>query len=279
LTLSSEGASQSASGTCVDKAGNISLVAMASLNIDLTKPQIVSESISPNVVPLGSPFSVLAQASDNLSGILLVEYSTNGGGAYAPMASSGGLWSASIGSLTVGVYNVCVRTTDNAGNTSDPTCQFLPVYDPSASFVTGGGKIDSPYGAYKPNPSLIGRASFGFVSKYQNGSTIPSGNTEFEFQTAGLNFHSTSYDWLVVAGAKAQFKGSGTINGSGDYEFRLTATDGDINGGGGVDQFRIKIWNRSAGEAGGVVYDNMAGASDDLGSAAAITNGSIVIHK
>ena len=29
-----------------------------------------------------------------------------------------------------------------------------------------------------------------------------------------MNFHSTAYTWLVVSGYKAQYKGTGTINGS-----------------------------------------------------------------
>jgi hypothetical protein len=51
--------------------------------------------------------------------------------------------------------------------------------DPSAGFVTGGGWIDSPTGAYQPNPTLRGKASFGFVSKYQNGAKTPTDETEF----------------------------------------------------------------------------------------------------
>lgn len=38
-------------------------------------------------------------------------------------------------------------------------------------------------------------------------------------------------------------KGSGTINGSGNYRFMLTAIDGQVNGGGSIDKFRNKIWN------------------------------------
>ena len=38
----------------------------------------------------------------------------------------------------------------------------------------------------------------------------PSGATEFQFQAGSFNFKSTSYEWLVVAGAKAQYKGAGT---------------------------------------------------------------------
>jgi hypothetical protein len=56
-----------------------------------------------------------------------------------------------------------------------------------------------------------------------------------------LNFHSDTYEWLVIAGAQAQFKGIGTINGEGSYKFILTAVDGALNSGSGADKFRIKI--------------------------------------
>lgn len=35
------------------------------------------------------------------------------------------------------------------------------VYDPTAGFVTGGGWIESPPGAYEANPLAYGTASFG----------------------------------------------------------------------------------------------------------------------
>jgi len=44
---------------------------------------------------------------------------------------------------------------------------------------------------------------------------------------ADIKFYSSNYEWLVVAGSKAQFKGTGTINGNGEYGFILTAVDGD----------------------------------------------------
>ncbi len=141
--------------------------------------------------------------------------------------------------------------------------------------MTGAGLIDSPAGAYTPDPSLAGKATFGFVARYQQGTTAPSGATQFRFQMAGLSFSSTSYQWLVVSGSKAQFKGSGTINGIGDYGFLLTATDGQVNGGGGVDKFRIKIWDKSTDE---VVYDNQMGADDIADPATALVGGNIIIH-
>ena len=107
---------------------------------------------------------------------------------------------------------------------------------------------------------LSGKANFGFVSKYQKGATVPTGNTEFQFHAAGLNFHSSSYEWLVVAGNKAQFKGEGTINGEGSYMFMISADDDN------PDTFRIQIW-----DANGIVYDN--GAQQSLGG------GSIKVHQ
>jgi len=62
-----------------------------------------------------------------------------------------------------------------------------------------------------------------------------------------FNFYSSSYDWLVVAGDTARFKGIGTINGVGSFGFQFWAQDADS------DAVRIKIWD---GDSGQIVYDN-----------------------
>jgi len=172
-----------------------------------------------------------------------------------------------------GIYEVCLTVSDGSLN-STPACTMAVVYDPSAGFVTGGGWIDSPAGAFKADESLAGKATFGFMSKYQKGASLPTGNTAFQFDLAGLAFASQSYEWLVVNqdGTNAQFKGSGMLNGlldpNGDaYKFMLWATDGaDTNS---ADTFRIKIWWEGAGGES-VVYDN--------GVAQAIGAGNIVVH-
>ena len=58
----------------------------------------------------------------------------------------------------------------------------------------------------------------------------------------------------------------------------LTAIDGQVAGGGGSDQFRIKIWNKATG---GVVYDNQKSADDTAGllDSTILGSGSIVIRK
>jgi hypothetical protein len=171
---------------------------------------------------------------------------------------------------TAGIYDVCLTVNDSTMD-SDPACTLAVVYDPEGGFVTGGGWIDSPAGAYRPDLNLSGKATFGFVSKYKKGTTVPEGNTEFQFQAGGFNFHSTAYDWLVVSKDQvtAQFKGSGTVNGGLDpngkaYKFMLWAGDGS------PDTFRIRIWWEDADAVEHDVYDN--------GFNQAIGGGSIVVQ-
>jgi hypothetical protein len=51
---------------------------------------------------------------------------------------------------------------------------------------------------------------------------------------------------------------------------------GQVSGGGGQDQSRIKIWDKVSGAT---VYDNQLGATDDADPSTVIGAGSIVIHK
>lgn len=164
----------------------------------------------------------------------------------------------------------------NPGGLGNPVTEYV-LYDPwigQSGMVTGGGWIISPVGAYAADTNLSGMATFGFVSMYKKGATVPTGNTQFNFQVADLNFHSDSYDWLVIAGEKAMYKGTGTINNAGNYGFMLSAIDGDINDGDDNDKFRIKIWNKVSEE---IVYDNKP---DDTGyDGTELGGGNIVIHK
>jgi len=177
------------------------------------------------------------------------------------------LESPSFTGVTAGVTNLELWVGDGIDIALDST--MLVVYDPSGGFVTGGGWIDSPAGAYADDLSLVGVASFGFVSKYKKGAQVPTGNTEFVFQSGDLTFHSSSYDWLVVTGSDyARFKGAGTVNGDGPYKFMLWARDG---GKDDYDTFRIKIWeeDETTGDET-VIYDNDTDQP--------ISGGSIVVH-
>ena len=72
----------------------------------------------------------------------------------------------------------------------------------------------------------------------------------------------------------AQFKGTGTINGSGNYNFLVTANDGDGAAVKKPDSFRIKITNA----AGDVVFDNQQGVDETTGTGSPLTGGSIQIQ-
>jgi probable HAF family extracellular repeat protein len=207
-----------------------------------------------------------------------------GDGATSTGTLSGGTTSGTaLGNHTYtapGVYTVSVTVTNGVGQSGSATATtFVVVYNPTGGFVTGGGWINSPPGAYTANTALTGTAHFGFVSKYQKGATVPTGNTEFQFQTTGLDFKSDAYQWLVISGAKAQYKGTGSINGASGYGFLLTACDVTVTGncgGNSTDTFRIKIWETSTNTT---VYDNAPGPDDLTSNTEAIGGGNIIIHK
>ena len=178
-----------------------------------------------------------------------------------------------------GVYTITLTVEDDDGGNDTMTFKYVVIYDPSAGFVTGGGWIMSPEGAYAPDPTLTGKANFGFVAKYKKGHSTPDGNTEFQFKVANLNFHSNDYEWLVIqiAGAKAMYKGTGTINGEGNYGFKITVIDEELTPSTSVDMFRIKIWDKDNNDA--IIYDNQLGDEDDADPSTPISGGNIRIHE
>lgn len=174
-----------------------------------------------------------------------------------------------------GAFLVGCTVTDSTGGTQAGPQQQLVVYDPNGGFVTGGGWIHSPVGAM-PGSQSSGPARFGFVSQYKKGATTPTGQSEFQFLAGGLNFHSASYDWLVVSGARAQYRGTGTIDGRPGYAFLVTLTDGDVLARNSPDRFRMKIWHEGSGA---VVYDSQPGLPDTAEPVSALAKGSVTIHK
>jgi PKD repeat protein len=161
---------------------------------------------------------------------------------------------------TPGVYTLRITVTDDDGGSASTTYQYIVVYDPTGGFVTGGG--------WFIDPATGEKAHFGFNPKYQKDSIIPKGETEFKL--GDLKFKSTSHEWLIINAAKAQFKGTGTINGVAGYEFLITVLDGS------PDKIRVKIWST---ETGAVIYNSQPGATDLADPVTVIGGGSIVIHK
>jgi hypothetical protein len=234
-------------------------------------PWLTSNPLTSSLIYTGAPqptTNVVLEATlsdSTTTGIsgCTVDFYIDDGYVGSATTDSDGVASLNIGTKGVGVYDVYASV---CGLESDPV--LLAIYDPDGGFgfVTGGGWIWSPTGAYTDNLELEGKANFGFVSKYKKGASTPTGVTEFQFKVADLNFHSDSYDWLVVAGEKAMYKGTGTVNGVDNYGFMLSAIDGDI------DMFRIKIWDKTTDT---VIYDNQV----DGPAGTVVAGGQIVIHK
>lgn len=222
---------------------------------DTVPPEIITAIVEPQVVEVGQTVNYDAVVADECG--FTIEWDFGDGSPSSTENPTTHTYDSAD------IYTVTLTATDCSDEIATEEF-FVVVYDPSTGFVTGGGWIWSPAGALTDNPDLEGKANFGFVSKYKKGATEPTGQTEFVFQADNLNFHSSSYDWLVVTGSDyARFKGTGTINGSGEYKFMLWAGDDD------PDTFRIKIWWEE-GEIENVVYDN--------GMDQAIGGGSIKIH-
>ncbi len=272
--------------TATDAAGNQASCQQL-ITVTNRNPEVmITGPSSGTISAVGTPVSFTGTFTDNPGGthtaIWMFEDITQVATVVEPVGSTSGLANTTYTFSTPGVYQVKLIVVDGCGGMGTATVvddfdAIVVIYDPNGGYVTGGGWINSPTGAYQLDPSLTGKANFGFVSKYQQGASVPTGQTEFQFKVASLNFHSSSYEWMVVAGARAQFKGTGTINGSGNYGFLLTAIEGQVSGGGGVDKFRIKIWDKNNG--GDIVYDNKIGSANNSSDATELGGGSIVIHE
>ncbi|MFV8341857.1 T9SS type A sorting domain-containing protein, partial [Flavobacterium sp. XS2P39] len=259
----------------IDANGNAATPVVQTVIVTNNAPAITSitpSNISLSPIALGTSASLNFVYADNnvTSAVINWDDATS-----ITVTNPANIFTLSHTYATPGVYTVTLVLTDACGITTSSKYDYIVVYDPNGGFVTGGGWINSPPGAWVGNPTLIGKANFGFVAKYKKGSTVPDGNTEFQFKEGNLNFNSSSYDdmRLVISGTKANYKGVGKINGSGNYGFLVSA----IDGGAGADKFRIKIWNKDNGNA--VVYDNNMGNDENDLPTTVLGGGSIVIHE
>jgi len=169
-----------------------------------------------------------------------------------------------------GVYTVQLTVVDDDGGSDTRVATgTVVVYDATAGWVTGGGWIASPAGAYGASPAVSGRLTFGFVVRYQS-ATAPSGNAELKLNVGKLDFRSTSFDWMVVTGNTVEFQGRGTLNGIGDYAFAVVATDGV------GDAIRVRVWSLVTGV---VAYDNRLGDPLDSANMTPLGGGSVQVHQ
>ncbi len=212
-----------------DAAGNQSSIGTQVITV--TGYTVVLYDLSP--VSYISPITLSAKVNPVVAGLSVDFFIDNVYKATAITNAFGIATTQSIGTLPEEVYGVLA----SVGGCSTSTLGYLPVYDPSRGFTAGNGSFDSPTGAYPVNIACTGRtndyscgtvaakARFGFNVKYKKGSTLPQGEFNFQLKKTKLKFESTSFQWLVITGNKAQFKGTGKINDCGTYNFIVTVID------------------------------------------------------
>ena len=83
-----------------------------------------------------------------------------------------------------GVYDVCLTVNDGSLN-SEPNCTIVVIYDPEGGFVTGGGWINSPAGAYYPSDLPYFEGSYYEIVFYPEGLTFAQARETAEAMTYG----------------------------------------------------------------------------------------------
>ena len=231
---------------------------------------VVAGAIAP--FSAGTAFSISSAFTDPGSADTHTAIVDWGDGTTSPATIGPGSVTASHTYSAAGIYALAGTVVDDDGGVGSSALATVIVFDAAAGFVGGLGYFESPAGAYAADALAAGRATFAFAAWYPDGATVPSGKAAVALRAARLTFDSTSYDWLVIEGARADLSGLGRVNGVGGYAFRLSVIDGrEVSGD---DRLRLRIWSRSTGA---VVYDNQAGAPADADPVAGV-GGSIAIR-
>lgn len=175
-----------------------------------------------------------------------------------------------------GLYNVTLTIEDACGLTDTEVYSYIVIYNPCNGFVTGGGYINSPAGAYASSPSSTGKANYGFEAKYNSKDGSPKGEFEFKFESKGskLKVKSSSVEWLMINYDQAIMKGDAKVNERSGYHFIVSIIDGGIAAKNGTDYFRLIVWD----DSNNVIYDNQNGDVDAARASNPAANGQIVIH-
>jgi len=118
---------------------------------------------------------------------------------------------------SAGFYTVSARVSDEDGATSgEATFSWVTVFDPAAS-TKGSGFYSAPGQGNR-------KTHFTFDASFPSGGTLPNGAVRLWIPGGEMNFESSTIELLVVSSNRAQFWGTGTLNGA-PARFRITAVD------------------------------------------------------
>jgi probable HAF family extracellular repeat protein len=250
---------------------------------DMKSAAVSITNIAPTIPTGGltAPLSPIGLAGGSASAAITVSFTDPAGPSdtYAAQIQCGNGTTLSRGGITSpysatcvytapGVYTVSATVSDDDGGTSATAFyEYISVLDTDGAFVTGAGFYDVPgQGAAK--------AHFSFDVNLLHGQTPPNGSAKLWMPIHGehAEFESTTIEMLVVAGNRAQFWGTGTLNGEA-ARFRITATDD--GGSGAHDAVRIELWHEHGDT---LLYDSQPGAAQDAPVTTTIEGGKVHVH-
>ncbi len=177
------------------------------------------------------------------------------------------------------IYTITTTCTDASGNVvTKRSTVFVPPNQKGGAYTvfTAPNSFVSPKvpgvpaalsAAQTTKPLVMGMINFDFSSRPATARSSKvenkaenKGENLVNFILGNLEFSALNYDFRSLSGVRTQFKGYGKLNNETGYKYLLTVIDGQAPKGGGVDKFRLKIWNDKTGE---VVFDNQVGDDDD----------------
>lgn len=171
-----------------------------------------------------------------------------------------------------GIYTISAKVADLGGKSATVTRSVI-VYDKNGGTARGMGSFMSPRDANRMERSHVGMATFSLVAPSAAGAKAAA-SAELRFQVGSSTFRSQDLRAVAVQAKRAQFEGSGTINGNAGYRFTLTTTAGRGAAAGEAGRFGLKIWHTDPATRAEVLdYDNRQAGPGNTGPA---VEGSIV---
>lgn len=275
ITLSTEGANQAVVSTATDSAGNTATTSR-DINIDKTAPALGAASWSNNPKSVMGTAAITIPATDSLSGIVEAEYFL---GDLDPGRGNGATMQIGEDAISVGfaadfptgVYKVTVRAKDKAGNWSAGVSDYLVVYDPLGTRMTGKRTLLPSLAGGDILPGLIAnnqddKAKFGFNVRYdKDGKIHHNSDFQFKYETGAkcnksaqainchnLELNATSIAWLTTQGqddSTGIFQGMAKLEADGvisNAVFRLVGVDGELLDSTSEDRVTLKIYPENA---------------------------------
>jgi hypothetical protein len=275
--------------TATEQSNGVTNAVSASLPVTVTNvsPTIDSIELSATSVQVGEELTATVSISDPGEGETLTVTFDWGDGITETYTTTDGIITIDgVHQYQVEGFYFIILTIDDGDSTTEGTTEVIVVYNPGDSFLTGGGFINVHPGMCDRSISQrcaikSGTANSGFSAQYPDPNSDPVGTTQLTFSEGGMDFYADSYDWLIIVGGLARYGGTGTINGSGQYSFVVTAFDAEVDTFYSVesDRFGIKIVDMATNT---VVFDTALSpeASSDLfGTVPTVGGATIKIHK